>query len=281
MNKAFRIYMRQFSSTLCFLFVVFCSAVFGVSVSAQPVIAGKTLAMGPGDQIKIAVFQNPDLTLETRVDGDGKISFPFLNLLDVGGRTPAQVEQLIARGLEQKEVLKRPQVSVSISQYRSQQIAVLGYVNRPGQYVLDMTYTVSGALAQAGGVGAGGADSVVLRRFKDGVSKNIDVDLVQIFRPGASSAADMVVEPGDVLYVHKAPVFYIYGEVQRPGLQRLERDMTVMQALSSGGGLSAKGTEKNLRVTRRNQDNKLLAVDVQLDSLVQPDDVIYVRQSLF
>jgi len=248
---------------------------------AQPAVSGKTLALGAGDQLRISVFQNPELTLDTRVDGDGRITFPFLNALDVAGKTTSQVEQLIARGLEQKDVLKKPQVSVSLVQYRSQQVAVLGYVNRPGQYVLDMTYTVSGALAQAGGVGAGGADSAILSRFENGESKNIEIDLVNMFRPGASRSADLVVQPGDVLYVHRAPSFYIYGEVQRPGQQRLERDMTVMQALSSGGGLTQRGTEKNLRITRRVEDGSQRSFDVKLDTRLQADDVIYVRESLF
>ena len=248
---------------------------------AQAAVSGKPLALGAGDQLRISVFQNPELTLDTRVDGDGRITFPFLNALDVAGKSTAQVEQLIARGLEQKDVLKKPQVSVSLVQYRSQQIAVLGYVNRPGQYVLDMTYTVSGALAQAGGVGAGGADGAILSRYENGTSKNIEIDLVNMFRPGASRTADIVVQPGDVLYVHRAPSFYIYGEVQRPGQQRLERDMTVMQALSSGGGLTQRGTEKNLRVTRRADDGSLRTLDVKLDTQLQADDVIYVRESLF
>jgi polysaccharide biosynthesis/export protein len=250
-------------------------------VSAQPAVSGKTLALGAGDQLRISVFQNPELTLDTRVDGDGHITFPFLNALDVAGKTTSQVEQLIARGLEQKDVLKKPQVSVSLVQYRSQQVAVLGYVNRPGQYVLDMTYTVSGALAQAGGVGAGGADGAILSRVENGESKNIEIDLVNMFRPGASRTADLVVQPGDVLYVHRAPSFYIYGEVQRPGMQRLERDMTVMQALSSGGGLTQRGTEKNLRITRRAEDGSQRSFDVKLDTRLQADDVIYVRESLF
>lgn len=265
--------------------LVFCAmlavAVAATPASAQPVVSGKTLTLGAGDQLRIGVFQNPELTLDTRVDGDGRITFPFLGGLDVAGQTTSQVEQVIARGLEQKDVLKKPQVSVSLVQYRSQQVAVLGYVNRPGQYILDMNYTVSGALAQAGGVGAGGADGAVLSRTENGKSRNIEIDLVQMFRPGASRSTDIVVQAGDVLYVHRAPAFYIYGEVQRPGMQRLERDMTVMQALSAGGGLTPRGTERNMRVTRRGDDGNLRTLEVQADSRLQADDVIHVRESLF
>ena len=261
--------------------LLLCATLVAAPVSAQPAVTGKTLTLGAGDMLRIGVFQSPELTLDTRVDGDGHITFPFLGGIEVGGHTTSQVEQLIARGLEQKDVLKKPQVSVSLVQYRSQQVAVLGYVNRPGQYVLDMNYTVSGALAQAGGVGAGGADSAVLSRTESGKSRNIEIDLVQMFRPGASRSADIAVLPGDVLFVHRAPAFYIYGEVQRPGMQRLERDMTVMQALSAGGGLTPRGTERNMRITRRDDDGSQRTIDAVLDTRLRADDVIYVRESLF
>jgi polysaccharide export outer membrane protein len=251
-------------------------------LAAQQVPAGaKTLTLGAGDVIRIAVFQNTDLTLEARVDGEGRISYPFLGTVDVGGRTTAQVEQLLARGLEQQNVLKRPQVSVTLTQFRSQQIAVLGFVNRPGQVVLDMAYSVTGAIAQAGGVAAGGADIAVLSRVRDGQRALIEVDLVRLYRPGAASADDVLVQPGDVVYVHRAPAYYVYGEVQRPGMQRLERDMTVMQALAAGGGLTPRGTERGLRVTRRGGDGRPVTEEVGLDTPLQADDVLYVRESLF
>ena len=61
----------------------------------------------------------------------------------------------------------------------------------------------------------------------------------------------MPVENGDIIYVDRAPTFYIYGEVQRPGQLRLERGMTLMQALAQAGGLTARGTERGIRVHRR------------------------------
>ena len=74
---------------------------------------------------------------------------------------------------------------------------------------------------------------------------------------------------------------YIYGEVQRPGPMRLERDMTVMQALATGGGLNLRGTEKGLRVHRRDADGKLQVIEPKMDDLLRDGDVVYVRESLF
>ena len=265
---------------LSLLALVTLSASFASWAQGQPA-AGKTLLLGAGDSVRIAVFQNAELTLETRVDGDGRITYPFVGAVDVAGKTTAELERIVARGLEQNNVLKRAQVSVTLAQYRSQQVAVLGFVNRPGPYVLDMAYSVTGALAQAGGVAPGGADVAVLSRLQGGRTTLTEIDLVQMYRPGAARVDDLPMQAGDVLYVHRAPAFYVYGEVQRPGAQRLERDMTVMQALAAGGGLTLRGTERGMRITRRAGDGALTTEDARMDTRLQPDDVLFVRESLF
>ena len=85
----------------------------------------------------------------------------------------------------------------------------------------------------------------------------------------------------DLVYVERAPRFYIYGEVQRAGAYRLERIMTVIQALSVGGGLTQRGTERGLRIQRRDAEGNLQILTVNPSDLIQPDDVIYIRESLF
>lgn len=240
-----------------------------------------SFAVGNGDIVRVSVFQSPELAVETRVDAAGRMTYPFLGSLEVRGRTPAEIEQLIAKGLEDKQILKRPQVTVNVVQFRSQQVAVLGNVNRPGKYPLDLPYTVSDVLALAGGITPNGADRVVLSRTENGESKNIEIDLPQMFAPGGQRTADVQLQPGDVLYVHRAPLVYIYGEVQRPGPMRLERDMTVLQALSTGGGLTQRGTRNGVRITRKDKDGVNVELDAELSMRLQPEDVIYVRESWF
>ena len=86
---------------------------------------------------------------------------------------------------------------------------------------------------------------------------------------------------GDMIYVHRMPMFYIYGEVQRPGSSRLERGMTVRQALAQGGGPTVRGTERRLRIHRRGADGKVEILTPGMDDPVRVDDVIYVNESLF
>jgi len=274
--------MRQFRSGWICLIALVLAASPAWSAGDDSTRGGDTFAVGPGDVIRVVVFQNTDLTLETRVDDEGRITYPFLGALDVAGRSPSEVERVIAAGLTKNDVLRRPQVSVVVTQYRSRQISVLGNVNRPGRYPLDLPYTLSDALAVAGGVAPGGADTVVLSRVENGKVKNSEIDLVQMFSVGGKRSEDVILRSGDVLYVHRAPAFYIYGEVQRPGMFRLERDMTLMQGLSAGGGLTPRGTERGIRVSRRVADGSVATIRPgNLQEHIAPDDVIYVQESLF
>jgi len=84
-----------------------------------------------------------------------------------------------------------------------------------------------------------------------------------------------------VIYVHRAPVFYIYGEVQRPGAYRVERGMTVMQALALGGGPTIRGTERGLRLHRREAGGKVQTIEPAMSEPVRGDDVLYIKESLF
>ena len=85
----------------------------------------------------------------------------------------------------------------------------------------------------------------------------------------------------DLVYVERASRFYIYGEVQRAGVYKLERNMTVMQALSVGGGLTTRGAERGLRIQRRDEAGNLQILSLKSSDLVEPDDVIYIKESLF
>jgi len=84
-----------------------------------------------------------------------------------------------------------------------------------------------------------------------------------------------------VMYVHRAPMYYIYGEVQRPGSYRVERNMTLMQALAQAGGPTMRGTQRSIRIFRRGADGMPDQISLDLTAAVNTDDVLYVRESLF
>jgi polysaccharide export outer membrane protein len=237
--------------------------------------------LGPGDTIRIMVFQNPDLTVETRVTENGTISYPLIGTLTIGGMTIPAAEQAIARALREGNFIQQPQVNIALLQNRGNQVSVLGAVNRAGRYPLETFNTrISEMIAIAGGISALGADTVILTGVRNGNPLRKEIDIASMFLENRLQD-DVVVAAGDVIYVHRQPMFYIYGEAQRPGAYRVERGMTMRQALVQGGGPTGRGTERSLRVYRRGANGAMQSLSPDLSDLVQPDDVLYVRESLF
>ena len=87
--------------------------------------------------------------------------------------------------------------------------------------------------------------------------------------------------PGDTVYVQRAPTFYIHGEVRRAGSYRYEDNMTVMQAISLGGGLTERATERGINISRRGQNGQLQRMEVTLTDRIRPDDVIHIKEGWF
>jgi polysaccharide export outer membrane protein len=236
--------------------------------------------IGPGDTVRISVFQNPDLTIETRVSQRGTITFPLLGEVRLAGLTPSQAETLIARNLKEGKLVLNPQVNVSVTQLRSRQVSVLGQVVKPGRYPLDeASVRLTDILAMAGGVTPTGSDTVTVITERDGKPQKIDVDIPGMFRSGDLSR-NLGIASGDTIFVQRAPVFYIYGEVQHAGSYRIEANMTLMQALALGGGLTLRGTQSGLRVHRRDAKGEIQTLEPALTDPVLADDVIYVKESL-
>lgn len=251
------------------------------AVSPPAAEASREYVLGPGDIVRISVFQNPDLTTEGRVSETGALTFPLIGSVPLGGRTVSAAEALIAERLREGGFVLQPQVTVLPVQIRGNQVAVLGHVNKPGRYPLDtFNVRVTDMLANAGGIATGGDDVIVLVGTRDGQRIRRELDLPTLFQRGDADA-DVLLSPGDVIYVRRADVFYIYGEVQKPGAFRLERNMTVMQALATGGGPTLRGTVRGLLIHRRDQQGSLAVIEPSLEDRLRPDDIIYVKESLF
>jgi polysaccharide export outer membrane protein len=263
------------------LWIWVCTIAAGLQLlSAAPALANEYL-LGPGDLLRITVFQNPDLTTETRVSESGEITFPLVGAVPAGGRSPSALEAAIADKLRTGGFVNRPQVNVVVTQFRSLQVSVLGQVNRPGRYPLEQSRNrLTEVLALAGGVTPLGGDVVTVVTTENGREKRIEVDVPALVTGGGRNE-DPVIRNGDLVYVPRYPVFYIYGEVQRPGQYRIERDMTVQQALAAGGGLTLRGTDRAIRLTRRDGAGKQVVQDAAGNEKLQSDDVVYVRESLF
>jgi polysaccharide export outer membrane protein len=231
--------------------------------------------IGAGDTLKVAVYENPDLSTEARVLQNGQIRFPLIEQVAVAGLTVDQAEDLIAAKLKEGNFILHPHVSISITSYRSQQVSVLGYVGKPGLYPLEKPTKLSDLLATVGGLQPGGSDEIVIQRGEAPKRSRIAIDINRAFLDGDVSQ-DIDIQAGDILFVAKAPVFYIQGEVGRPGPFRVERNMTVHQALSSAGGAGPRGSERAVKIKRRNAKGEQEVHTAQLDEAVQADDVLLV-----
>jgi polysaccharide export outer membrane protein len=225
--------------------------------------------LGVGDALRVTVFQQPDLTTEARVSEGGTIAMPLIGEVKVAGMSTTDAGSQIAAALKRGKFLNNPQVSVSLTTLRSRQVSVLGMVARPGRYALDETSSqLADVIAAAGGVMPTGSETVVVKR--DGKDQRV-----------ALLGKGFMLKGGETIYVERAPMFYIYGEVTRAGTYKVEPNMTVMQAIAAGGGITPRGSDRRLKLRRPQADGKVVETDASLQDLVKADDVIYVRESLF
>ena len=258
--------------TLTLLFVLLATNVFAQDNLDYP--------LGPGDMLRIQVFQNPDLMTDTRVSETGAITFPLVGAVEVGGLSIAAAEKKIAAALKNGGFVQQPQINIVLVQMRGSQVSVLGQVNRPGRFPLETLSRVSDMLAAAGGATLGGDDFAIVTGLRNGKPFRKVIDIPALYL-AEKSDEDILLTGGDSIYVHRAPVFYIYGEAQRPGAYRIERGMTVMQALAQGGGPTLRGSEWRLRLHRKNTGGIVEKISPEMTDAVQPNDIIYVRESIF
>ena len=252
----------------------------GVASAQQDANKPGDYRLGPGDSIKVQIYQNPELSMEVRVSESGVVNYPLVGTLQLGGLTVTEAERRIAKALQEKDILKAPQVSINVAQVRGNQVAVLGQVQKPGRFPLETTTVrVSEMLAAAGGVTPQGDERVVVTGTRNGKPFRKEVDVQALF--AGQSADDITLQPGDTLFVGKAPMFFLSGEAQRPGSYRVERGMTVQQAVAAGGGITNRGSMNRIRITRTQPDGRQVSVEPRLSDPVQPGDVVVVRESIF
>lgn len=238
-------------------------------------------ALGAGDAIRVLVFQNPDLSMETRLSENGVITYPLIGAVNLGGLSVAAAEAKISSALQTGGFLQKPQVTITLVQVRNNQVSVLGQVAKPGRFPLEIAGTrVTDMLAIAGGVIPGGDDWAILTGTRAGKPYRELIDIPAIFL-GGNTDKDIVLQGGDTIYVHRAAVFYIYGEAQRSGAYRIERDMTVMQAMAQGGGPTSRGSENRLRLHRKAADGQMHMINPLPTEAVRPNDVLYIKESIF
>jgi len=237
--------------------------------AAQPQLSQGAERLGAGDAVRVTVFGQPDLGTEARISDKGTISLPLIGETKIGGLSSAAAASHIADELKKGQYLKNPQVTVATTAVRSRQVSVLGQIARPGRYVLEEAKPqLTDVIAAAGGTVAGASEQVTV--IRNGESQKVD---------GLTRSFEL--KPGDTVVVEKGPMFYIYGEVTRAGAYPLPANLTVMQAITLGGGITPRGSDRRLKLRRTGPDGQVVERDASLSDTVKADDVIFVKEALF
>lgn len=262
-----------------FPLVQWFSIAFAVVYSSF-VFAADDYRLGGGDTVTISVYEQPDLSTVTRISqDDGTITYPLLGEVTIGGLTAEEAGQKIAKLLKNRGFLKYPEVSLTVKEFVSQKIPIMGQVNKPGEYAIKGQSRILDLIAQAGGVRTDAADVIVVVKNQKGKSVRHQIDLLAFYAGDMSQ--NIEVAEGDFILVPKMDTFYIHGEVNRPGSYRLDREMTVMQALSLAGGISTRGSLRRIKVTRRKANGNTEKIDMELTDQLKPNDVLHVKERLF
>ena len=253
-----------------------------ITLSALPCQARDYL-INSEDVLKISVFEYPDLAAETRVSEAGKITFPLLGEIQAKNLTTRQVEQNITAKLIAAKIVKNPQVSVFVQQYRGRRVTVLGEVVKPGQYEIPGRTSLLDLISMALGTSQSAGYQLTVFRKEIGpggkeTTRKIPVDLDRLLNAG-DLAQDVELKSGDTVYVPKA-IFYVYGEVNRPGAYRVEKGITVKRAIALAGGLTPKGSLRRMEITRRDGETERTK-SASIDQTVRIDDVVRIKESIF
>lgn len=233
---------------------------------------GSGYILGPDDQIEISVYGQPDLTVKTRIKSDGEITLPLVGDVEARGETVQSLADKVEQRLRSGGIVKQPIVNIEVQAFVSRSVTVLGALASPGLYGLDQPYTLTTILARAGGIRGDGGERVLLRRGHDNAITEFEI--ASLARDGGK---DILLQPGDVVFVPVAEQFYVYGQVNAPGSYPIIGDMTVRQAIARGGGPTLAGTERRVTLYRSGKNG----VEANLEAPIQKGDVLFVKERLF
>lgn len=267
------------------LFPVFLDGVLGVRADAV-----EDYVLGPEDEVSVIVWDHPDLTRKIRINLEGRISFPLIGEFRAGGLTPLELEKRL-QGMLSAGYLVDPQVSILVTDYRSQKIFVIGEVNSPGAYSLSRKTSLVEALAMAGGVKENADNEITIVRPNEGrlvrgavLPEDADPSEVTRVRlrdvlEGEVGRRELVASM-DTVFVPKIKVFYVTGEVKRPGQYTFVKGMTVLQAVSTAGGFTDKAARRKIQIVRE-RDGRKVEMKPEMEKPIEPLDTIVVPESFW
>ena len=239
--------------------------------------------VGDGDILEITVYDHPEMNTTVRVGADGVIIVPLLDHVKVAGMTTSEIARKIRELLEDGYIVN-PQVNVFIKEYRDQKAVILGQVKSPGLYPLRDKTTLLELISQAGGLTEEAGHIATLKRegdrTADGKPREIVIDLDKLVERGDSSL-NIPIQDGDRVFISKAGLFYVTGEVKKPDSYKYQDDLTIIKGIAMAGGFTDIADKGGVKIVRKiNGKEKIIEVS-SMDERIQPDDVIVVPESFF
>jgi len=263
-------------------------SVVGLCVTTLSSQSAGDYAIGASDVLTIQVFDQPDLGGKYTVEADGTFSFPLIGRVKAGGISLRAFETQLKKRLVDEKFFRNPQVTVAVEQYRSQRVFVMGEVRAPGPVALTGGMTLIEALSRAGSTLPSSSGEVAIVRAPPGAKGPVlpEQGGSEILRASirdleaGKMKQNIELRDGDTIFAPRAESVYVFGQVKNPGAYSIQKDTTVLQALSLGGGVTENGAMNRIKIVRIVNGEKT-EVKVKLTDLVKPGDTIIVPERYF
>jgi polysaccharide export outer membrane protein len=264
----------------------------GVPASAQTPDTAADYVVGQQDVLTITSYDQADLSGKFTVETDGTFTYPLIGRFKAGGLTLRKVEEGLEGRLKDEGYFKNPEVTVSIEQYRSQKLFIVGEVRNPGSYPVSGNIGLIEALARAGSTLPTASGEVIIVHSSvggeaEGPTLPNQQDAAAIVRvdlralQNGQLTGNTPLRDGDTIFVPRAESIYVFGEVKNPGAYPLPQpSTTVLQALSLAGGVVDRGSTSRIRIVRIVNQEKT-EIKVKLSDVVSPGDTIIVPERFF
>lgn len=272
--------------------------------STQPAEYRSTYVLGPDDQITIKVLDVEEIgSTPLRIDSEGNIRLPYVGRMHAAGLTVEQLQTEVTARL--RTYMHEPDATVTVAEFRSQPVSVLGAVRTPGIHQLQGRKTLVEILSLAGGLDAAAGPTVTitrrlewgkipLRNAWDDPTGQFSVAHVSVksILEAQNPEDNILIRPYDVISVPRAEMIYVTGQVARAGgfVLNERENMSVLEALSLAGGADRLAAPQYSRILRRSstgQDRIEIAVDLKKvlagkaeDVAMRPDDILFVPDNV-
>jgi polysaccharide export outer membrane protein len=272
-------------------------AALALALCVGPAAFGQEYVIGPRDVLGITVWGQADLSRDYTVDPDGFIPFPLIGRVKAVGSNPKELAARLTELLE-KDYLVNPQVIVSVREYLSQKVQVLGAAEKPGVYYLNGPTTVLEILSKAGGLASTAGKQVIVLRNQAGSAGGaastspilrLSLEKIQAGDPTENTR----VQNQDTIIVSKALAnsYFVFGEVKKPGGYTLDKETNILEGITIAGGFTDKAAPSRTRVIRSTPEGqKVIEIDMNdilrrgraaKTVMLQESDVVVVPESFF